>query len=491
MIRPKKYHVIGAKTYYEVLGLTPNAEKAEVRKAFLLTSKKTHPDKLSNTPEANLAFSNVHDAYEILYDQKERAEYDGYLARVLTMGLGAPPAPPAPSPAPRPAAPAFNFNPPPGHFNPPPGPAPGPAPGRSPRAAPRAAPGFNFSTAPGFNPGPAPGPQPGPQSFPGGPREPSPSPGSDSPAPRGRTHCHAGTRDPSPSTSSSSDSSMDPEPDYNFQQDPLSQAANAPQDPPGRICHRHLPSFPNFDERLHLQHGQAFLHGGPPAYCLCTPCAEGHLVFLNDTLKQTHRWEAELHYVRFFTHWHQLREIYRPLRRRRGYGAFPQCISCLKKAKCDCFDLRSAKKMVLAIANFVTKSIAKLEKPLLTHRARQEAMCPECHARAGQGDPFRGFAVTAQDMEDAKMRLAYMQRRMGAVNELRNAMAKLLKRAEDDGGEISNITFLKHWWAGFERFLRGVHLDLPGKGEDDGNQTGDEIEVDINSSFELADEGIE
>src|SRR5438270_13181950 len=61
---------------YEVLGLAKSASAGEVKKAFRRLAKKHHPDQNKNDPKAQAKFAEVNTAYEILGDEKKRAEFD-------------------------------------------------------------------------------------------------------------------------------------------------------------------------------------------------------------------------------------------------------------------------------------------------------------------------------------------------------------------------------------------------------------------------------
>ncbi len=64
------------KNYYQILDLSPDATKEEVRKAYKLFASKFHPDKNGNDPFFNARFLEVQEAYEVLSDDDKRKEYD-------------------------------------------------------------------------------------------------------------------------------------------------------------------------------------------------------------------------------------------------------------------------------------------------------------------------------------------------------------------------------------------------------------------------------
>ena len=61
--------------YYEILGVARNATKDDIKKAYRKLAHKHHPDK---TKGDDKKFKELNEAYEVLYDEKKRAEYDTY-----------------------------------------------------------------------------------------------------------------------------------------------------------------------------------------------------------------------------------------------------------------------------------------------------------------------------------------------------------------------------------------------------------------------------
>src|SRR3989338_9080576 len=72
------------KDYYETLGILRNASKDDIKKAFRKLAHKYHPDKQGGNEGR---FKEISEAYNILSDEKKRAEYDSY-GRVFTDGSG-------------------------------------------------------------------------------------------------------------------------------------------------------------------------------------------------------------------------------------------------------------------------------------------------------------------------------------------------------------------------------------------------------------------
>ena len=64
------------KDYYKVLGLTPAATQAEVKKAYRRLAFACHPDRNPGDPDAAARFIEISEAYETLSDPVRRAAYD-------------------------------------------------------------------------------------------------------------------------------------------------------------------------------------------------------------------------------------------------------------------------------------------------------------------------------------------------------------------------------------------------------------------------------
>jgi len=72
------------KNYYDILGIEKSASKDDIKKAFRRLAHTYHPDKKGGDEQK---FKEVNEAYQILSDDKKRAEYDAY-GRVFS-GQGA------------------------------------------------------------------------------------------------------------------------------------------------------------------------------------------------------------------------------------------------------------------------------------------------------------------------------------------------------------------------------------------------------------------
>lgn len=63
--------------YYEVLGISRNASKDDIKAAFRNLARKYHPD-VNNDPDAEENFKEINEAYGVLSDVDKRAAYDRF-----------------------------------------------------------------------------------------------------------------------------------------------------------------------------------------------------------------------------------------------------------------------------------------------------------------------------------------------------------------------------------------------------------------------------
>ena len=70
--------------YYKLLGVEKSASKDDIKKAFHKLAHKYHPDKKGGDEKK---FKEINEAYQVLSDERKRAEYDSY-GRVFSGGGG-------------------------------------------------------------------------------------------------------------------------------------------------------------------------------------------------------------------------------------------------------------------------------------------------------------------------------------------------------------------------------------------------------------------
>eukprot|EP01095_Lingulamoeba_sp_RSL-Kostka_P007934 TRINITY_DN2590_c0_g3_i2.p1 TRINITY_DN2590_c0_g3~~TRINITY_DN2590_c0_g3_i2.p1 ORF type:complete len:238 (-),score=98.85 TRINITY_DN2590_c0_g3_i2:38-751(-) len=61
--------------FYDVLGISPDATKSQIKKAYFLKARKYHPDKNPDNPDAEEKFKEIGQAYEVLSDEEMRERY--------------------------------------------------------------------------------------------------------------------------------------------------------------------------------------------------------------------------------------------------------------------------------------------------------------------------------------------------------------------------------------------------------------------------------
>lgn len=74
-----------ARDFYEVLGVSRNAGKDDIKKAFRKLAREYHPD-VSDHSDAEARFKEINEAYEVLSDDDKRARYDRFGAAGLNGG---------------------------------------------------------------------------------------------------------------------------------------------------------------------------------------------------------------------------------------------------------------------------------------------------------------------------------------------------------------------------------------------------------------------
>ncbi len=68
----------GKKDYYELLGVSRNANEDEIKKAYRKLALQFHPDRNPGNMQAEEKFKEVSEAYQVLSDSQKRAQYDQF-----------------------------------------------------------------------------------------------------------------------------------------------------------------------------------------------------------------------------------------------------------------------------------------------------------------------------------------------------------------------------------------------------------------------------
>ena len=64
--------------YYDVLGVSKDADDKEIKRAFRKLAQQYHPDKNPGDPSAEAKFKDINEAYAVLSDPDKRSKYDRF-----------------------------------------------------------------------------------------------------------------------------------------------------------------------------------------------------------------------------------------------------------------------------------------------------------------------------------------------------------------------------------------------------------------------------
>ena len=74
--------------YYEVLGVSRDADEAAIKKAYRTLAKKYHPDANPGDKEAEKKFKEASEAHSVLRDPETRKQYDQFGHAAFAGGAG-------------------------------------------------------------------------------------------------------------------------------------------------------------------------------------------------------------------------------------------------------------------------------------------------------------------------------------------------------------------------------------------------------------------
>ena len=96
-------------THYDVLGVAPSADVAEIRDAYRRLAREHHPDRAVSSDRGGVdaEMSTINEAYRVLSDPTRRVVYDAALRGAPASGRGPAPYPPAAGSDPAPTMPTF------------------------------------------------------------------------------------------------------------------------------------------------------------------------------------------------------------------------------------------------------------------------------------------------------------------------------------------------------------------------------------------------
>jgi molecular chaperone DnaJ len=77
-----------ARDYYEILGVTRDSDKEEIKRAYRRLARKYHPD-VNKEPGSEERFKEINRAYEVLSEPETRARYDRFGEAGVSAGAGA------------------------------------------------------------------------------------------------------------------------------------------------------------------------------------------------------------------------------------------------------------------------------------------------------------------------------------------------------------------------------------------------------------------
>ena len=77
------------RTYYDILGVAPNASEKQIKAQYRKLARKYHPDVNPGDKQAEAKFKEISEAYRVLSDEKLRKQYDALGHEMFTKGYAA------------------------------------------------------------------------------------------------------------------------------------------------------------------------------------------------------------------------------------------------------------------------------------------------------------------------------------------------------------------------------------------------------------------
>ena len=72
------FEILNRRDFYNILGVSRNANTNQIKKAYRKLAKELHPDKNKDDPDSTRKFQDLGAAYEVLSDPEKRKTYDKY-----------------------------------------------------------------------------------------------------------------------------------------------------------------------------------------------------------------------------------------------------------------------------------------------------------------------------------------------------------------------------------------------------------------------------
>jgi molecular chaperone DnaJ len=74
--------------YYELLGVSREAQYEEIKSSFRKKAMECHPDRHPGDKDAEAKFKSLNEAYQVLSDEQKRSAYDRFGHSAFEGGMG-------------------------------------------------------------------------------------------------------------------------------------------------------------------------------------------------------------------------------------------------------------------------------------------------------------------------------------------------------------------------------------------------------------------